>query len=58
MMAEADIISRLPLTTVKFHQLQIIKGTAMESEFNERPSDFQLFSWEEYLEFFVRFWKD
>lgn len=55
MLAEADIISMLPLTTVKFHQLQIIKGTAMEAEFNERPSDFQLFSWEEYLEFFVCF---
>ncbi|MBN1108702.1 MAG: TIGR01212 family radical SAM protein, partial [Bacteroidales bacterium] len=33
MMAEADIISGLPLTTVKFHQLQIIRGTAMEREY-------------------------
>ena len=55
MLAEASIISRLPLTTVKFHQLQIFKGTMMESEYRKNPSDFQLFSWDEYLSFFVRF---
>ena len=55
LLAEAEIISKLPLKTVKFHQLQIIKGTAMEKEFQSNPGDFQLFSWEEYLEFFVRF---
>ncbi|MCU0461643.1 MAG: TIGR01212 family radical SAM protein [Bacteroidales bacterium] len=55
MLAEADIISKLPLKTVKFHQLQIIKGTLMEKEFIERPSDFQLFSWEDYLDFIVMF---
>lgn len=55
MLAEADIISKLPLKTVKFHQLQIIKGTAMEKEYQSNPGDFQLFSWEEYLDFFVRF---
>ncbi len=55
MLAEADIISKLPLDTVKFHQLQIIKGTHMEKEYLENPSEFSLFSWEEYLDFFVRF---
>jgi uncharacterized protein len=55
MMKEADIISKLPLTTVKFHQLQIIKGTRMEKEFESNPADFELFSWEEYLEFFIKF---
>jgi radical SAM protein (TIGR01212 family) len=55
MLAEAGIISRLPLKTVKFHQLQIIKGTAMEAEFRNNPADFQLFTWEEYLNFFIRF---
>jgi radical SAM protein (TIGR01212 family) len=55
MLAQADIISKLPLTTVKFHQLQIIKGTIMEKEFLANPADFYLFSVEEYLEFFVRF---
>jgi hypothetical protein len=55
MLNQVDIISGLPLTTVKFHQLQIIKGTAMETEFNNNPDDFELFSWEEYLDFFVKF---
>jgi uncharacterized protein len=55
MMKQADIISELPLTTVKFHQLQIIKGTRMEKDFESNPADFELFSWEEYLEFFIKF---
>jgi radical SAM protein (TIGR01212 family) len=55
MMNEATIISSLPLKTVKFHQLQIIRGTAMEKEYRERPGDFELFSWDEYLDFFISF---
>jgi uncharacterized protein len=55
MLAVADIISKLPLTTVKFHQLQIIRGTSMEKEFESNPGDFELFSWEEYLDFFIKF---
>jgi uncharacterized protein len=52
---QADIISQLPLKTVKFHQLQIIKGTTMEKEFQNKPDDFELFTWEEYLDFFINF---
>jgi radical SAM protein (TIGR01212 family) len=55
MLEQVDIISALPLKTVKFHQLQIIKGTTMESEFVNNPGDFDLFTWEEYLDFFVHF---
>jgi radical SAM protein (TIGR01212 family) len=55
MMNQVDIISRLPITTVKFHQLQIIRGTTMEMEFKNNPDDFELFTWEEYLDFFVAF---
>jgi radical SAM protein (TIGR01212 family) len=55
MLNQADIISALPLKTVKFHQLQIIKGTTMEREFQEHPADFELFEWEEYLDFFISF---
>jgi radical SAM protein (TIGR01212 family) len=55
MLDQAEIISKLPLHTVKFHQLQIIKGTKMEKEFSENPSDFELFSWDEYLMFFISF---
>jgi len=55
MLSQAAIISALPLKTVKFHQLQIIKGTTMESEFINNPLDFELFTWDEYLEFFISF---
>jgi radical SAM protein (TIGR01212 family) len=55
MLGQADVISRLPLKTVKFHQLQIIKGTIMEKEYQSNPGDFELFTWEEYLDFFIRF---
>ncbi len=55
MLQEADLISKLPLTTVKFHQLQIIKGTRLEDEFKSNPSDFEIFTWDEYLEFIIRF---
>ncbi len=55
MLREADIISGLPLKRVKFHQLQIIRGTAMEKEYNERPGDFDIFTWEDYLNFIIRF---
>ncbi len=55
MLAEVEIISSLPLTTVKFHQLQIIKGTAMETEYSNKPSDFHMFTWEDYLEFIISF---
>jgi radical SAM protein (TIGR01212 family) len=55
MLKEADIISGLPLDTVKFHQLQIIKGTAMEREYLDNPGDFNLFSFDDYVDFFIKF---
>jgi radical SAM protein (TIGR01212 family) len=55
MLNQIEIISRLPIRTAKFHQLQILKGTAMEEEFQNNPGDFELFTWEEYLDFFIRF---
>jgi radical SAM protein (TIGR01212 family) len=55
MLDQVDIISDLPVRTVKFHQLQIIKGTPMEVEYNRKPGDFELFTWEEYLDFFILF---
>lgn len=55
MLREAEIISALPLKTVKFHQLQIIKGTAMEKDFLNNIADFEVYTWEEYLDFFITF---
>ena len=47
------MINDLPIRSVKFHQLQIVKGTRMEQEFAECPEDFERFSLDEYLDFFV-----
>lgn len=55
MLAEAGILSEIPLTTVKFHQLQIMKDTVMESEFIENPDDFILFSLKDYISFIIEF---
>jgi uncharacterized protein len=55
MLHEAEIISELPLKRVKFHQLQIIKGTKMEKEFQKNPADFEIFAWDDYLGFIIKF---
>jgi len=55
MLAQADTISKLPLHTVKFHQLQIIKGTIMEQQFKAMPEMFNLFSMDEYFNFLADF---
>ena len=55
MLDATDIISQLPLTTVKFHQLQIFKGTTMAEEYLEHPEHFHLFDLEEYIDFVIDF---
>lgn len=45
---QAPIISSLPLTTLKIHQMQIIKGTKLAKIYQEKP--FHLYSVEEYIE--------
>ena len=55
MLHAADIISDLPLTTVKFHQLQIFKDTKMAEEYLANPADFHLFTLDDYIEFVIDF---
>jgi hypothetical protein len=55
MLAEAGILSKLPLDTIKFHQLQIIKDTPMANDFLNNPGSFNLFTLEKYIDFIVRF---
>lgn len=55
MMMEAGILSSLPINNIKFHQLQIIRGTRMAEEFNNRPEDFILFTLDDYIEFIIDF---
>ncbi len=54
-LAEAGILSALPLTTLKLHQLQLIKGTRMAEEYEEKPSDFHLFTPDEYIDLVIDF---
>lgn len=53
MLQQARVISELPLTTLKLHQLQLIKGTRMAREYRENPSDFHLFTADEYIDLVI-----
>ncbi len=53
MLAQLPVINRLPLSTLKFHQLQLVKDTAFARQFEENPADFHLFEMEAYVDFFV-----
>lgn len=50
---QCGIISSLPLRSVKFHQLQIVKGTAMEKEYAADPSAFYRPGLDEYLDLVI-----
>ena len=53
MLDACGMINELPVRSVKFHQLQIVKGTKMEQEYAEKPQDFERFGLDEYIDFFV-----
>ncbi len=55
MMDSARIISELPLNTIKFHQLQIVKGTAMALDYAQNREKYSLFTLDEYLDFMVEY---
>lgn len=55
MLEGAAKINGLPLGSVKFHQLQIIKGTPMEREFAAHPERFVTWTLPEYIDFFIDF---
>lgn len=55
MLDEAKILSDLPLTTLKLHQLQIVKNTQMAVDFQNRPSEFTFFSLDEYIHMIINF---
>ena len=50
LICQAEILSQLPLTTLKMHQLQLIKGTRMAHEFAQHPEDFHLYTVDEYID--------
>lgn len=46
---QATTLSHLPLTTLKMHQLQLIRGTRMATEYERCPQEFHLFDVDEYI---------
>lgn len=50
---QAERLSRLPLTTLKLHQLQLIKGTRMASEYEKTPELFHLYYVDEYIDLVI-----
>jgi len=52
---DLKIINNLPLNSIKFHQLQIIKGTQMEKEYLTTPQLFYPFTMDTYITFIVDF---
>lgn len=50
---QCSFISSLPLHSVKFHQLQIVRGTRIEKEFETCPEDFLRLSLDDYLDLVI-----
>ena len=53
LLGQCRFISSLPLHSVKFHQLQIVKGTRIEKEFAQVPQDFLRLSLPDYLDMVI-----
>ena len=53
LMRQAVVLSELPLTTLKLHQLQLIRGTCMAHEYEQRPKDFHLYTADEYIDLVI-----
>ncbi|MCM2301509.1 MAG: TIGR01212 family radical SAM protein [Flavobacteriaceae bacterium] len=55
MLNHAVELSKLPINSLKLHQLQIIKNTLMAFQYKNKPEMFNLFGLEDYLEFITDF---
>ncbi len=54
-LAMAPALSTLPLKTLKCHQLQLLEGTALLSDYARRPEDFDFPELADYLDFLADF---
>lgn len=55
MLGHATLLSELPLTTLKLHQLQLIRQTRMGREYEEHPERFRLYEVDEYIDLAIDF---
>lgn len=53
LMRQTGLISDLPLTTLKLHQLQLIKGTRMAHEYALNPGMLHLYTADEYIDLVI-----
>ncbi len=53
LLAQTAAINALPLTTVKFHQLQIFKGTPMAEDYVLDPGRYPFWEMGGYIDFFI-----
>lgn len=54
-LSHAERLSELPISTLKIHQLQILKGTLMARDYQLNPQDYQLPSEQEYIDLCIDF---
>ena len=50
---QAKLINQLPITTLKLHQLQLIRGTVMACEYEQSP--FHLYTADEYIDMVIKY---
>jgi radical SAM protein (TIGR01212 family) len=55
LLSHADRISKLPLTVLKLHQLQLIKGTRMTQQFALHPEWFRFYTADAYIDLVIDF---
>ncbi len=55
LLKHATEVSQLPISFLKLHQLQIVKGSAFASIYKENPGYFNLFTAEEFIDLVVDF---
>lgn len=55
LLSHASRLSQLPISTLKIHQLQILKGTLMATDYLAKPEDYNLFTEEEYIDLCLEF---
>jgi radical SAM superfamily enzyme len=48
-------LSKLPIKSLKLHQLQVVKHTMMANQLKEQPDLFNLFNAEDYIELITEF---
>lgn len=54
-LSHAVKISSLPLTALKLHQLQLVKGTKMAKQYEDHPEWFRLYTAMEYIDLVIDF---